>query len=241
MLRTTRTALVVAGTLAATTASASAAPPSISTVGQQSRHPDVSFSAPRAATVTVYIASRPDRATDGMFLRENAVKAEDLTDDEILLGRWLDASQLDPGSYSVMVQATPAYSCVGRGASIFDYITDPSCADGFSSVLPLTVPRPKTTYTVMTRVLGSTLYFTLTGSPLGDDLPYRVCWRQPKGKRRSPKKRCVLSTLDGSYWDHDATDVLRISTTGMSPRTTFRWSTRGTHPKPLLSRTITVH
>src|SRR5829696_1422510 len=118
-----------------------AVPPAITAVGQQHRHPTVSLAAPRADLVTVYIASKPDRGTDGSFLQENVVEAGFLTDSEIQSGLWLDSSQTDPGSYFVMLQATRDFtSCDSYDANL-NQVIDPSCADGFSKVVPLTVPR----------------------------------------------------------------------------------------------------
>ena len=69
-----------------------ALPPAITAIGQQDRHPTVALAAPRADSVTVYIASKPDRASDGSFLQENVVESGLLTDSEIQSGRWLDSS-----------------------------------------------------------------------------------------------------------------------------------------------------
>lgn len=228
--------------MAVTAASALAVPPAITSVGQQARHPTVSFSAPRADSVSVYVASKADLATDGRFLEENVVDVGLLTDSEIQSGKWLDSSQIDPGSYFVMVNASRDSACVSYDPHTYDAITDPSCADGFSSVVPLTVPTPKTKYTVKTVVLRNIgiLSLTLTGRPLGVNLPYRVCWKQPTGKKKTLKKKCLSATLIGYSWNSDATDLLSISTKGMSRRTKFTWYTRGASPKVLLSKTITV-
>ena len=72
------------------------------------------------------------------------------------------------------------------------------------------------------------------------NLPYRVCWKQPTGKKKTLKKKCLSATLIGYSWNSDATDLLSISTKGMSRRTKFTWYTRGASPKVLLSKTITV-
>ena len=61
-------------TLAVTSAPALAVPPAITEVDQQDRHPAVAFSASRADSVSIYIASKSDRATDGAFLQENVVE-----------------------------------------------------------------------------------------------------------------------------------------------------------------------
>jgi hypothetical protein len=243
MVRALGVLLALAAVLTAA-APALAVPPAITAVGQQDRHPTVTFSAPRADSVSIYIASRPDRATDGSFLQENVVETGFLADNEIQSGWWLDSSQIDPGSYFVMVRASRDYDgCVSIDPNTFDSVTDPLCADGFSAVMPLTVPTPKTTYTVKTQLLRSirVLYLTLRGDPLGVDVPYQLCWRQPTGKKKTLKKRCVKAMLDGYSWNGDATDMLRVNTKGMARRTKFTWSTRGEGSKVLLSKTIKVY
>ena len=220
-----------------------AVPPVITAVGQQDRHPTVSLSAPRADSVTVSIASKPGRATDGSFLQENVVEYGFLTDSEIQSGLWLDSSQIDPGSYFVMLDATRDFtSCESYDAN-FNEVIDPSCADGFSTVVPLTVPRPKTKYRVKTMLLKyiRIAYLTLTAKPLGVKVPYQVCWKRPTGRKKTLRTKCVKATLSGYSWSDDASDLLRISTKGMSRRTRFTWYTRGRSPKVLLSKTITVH
>ena len=90
---------------------ASAAKPTVITLGQQNRHPMMTFSAPRAGSLAVDFARSPDRATDGNFLSENIVNSAFLTDDEVQTGRWLDEDQLDPGKYFVMLDASAESSC----------------------------------------------------------------------------------------------------------------------------------
>jgi hypothetical protein len=214
--------------------------PTITAVAQQHRHPSVTFAAPRADDVTVYIASKPDRATDGSFLRENVVEVGLLTDSEIQSGYWLDSSQIDPGSYFVMLKATRDFVSCDSYDLNFNQVIDPSCADGFSTVVPLRIPRPKTRYTVKTEVLKSIgiVYLTLTAKPLGAKMPYQVCWKQPKARK---KKRCVKGTLSGYSWNAAASGSLRIHTKGMARRTKFTWYTRAGTLKALRSKTITVH
>jgi hypothetical protein len=217
--------------------------PVITAVGQQDRHPSVALAPPRADSVTVYIASKPDRASDGSFLQENVVESGFLTDSEIQSGRWLDSSQIDPGSYFVMLRASRDFaSCESVDPNTGALVNDPSCADGFSTVVPLTVPTPKTKYTVKTLLLKNIriAYLTLTAKPLGVKMPYQVCWKQPTGKRKTLRKRCVKATLSGYSWSADASDELRVNTKGMARRTKFTWYTRGGAPKVLVSKTITV-
>ena len=232
---------LLSGVVMATPALAAA--PAIAAVGQQDRHPTVTLSAPGADSVVVYIASKPDRATDGSFLQENVVDMAYLTDSEIQSGRWLDSSQTDPGTYFVMLQATRDFTSCDSYDANDNQVIDPSCADGFSTVVPLTVPTPKTKYTVKTDLLKNIdiVYLTFTAKPLGVTVPYQVCWKQPTGKKKTLIKRCVKGTLDGYSWNADASDPLSINTKGMARRTKLTWYTRGGTPKALLSRTITVH
>jgi hypothetical protein len=133
-------------------------------------------------------------------------------------------------------------SCDSYDAN-FNEVIDPSCADGFSTVLPLRVPRPKTRYRVKTTVLKNTriAFLTLTAKPLGVKVPYKVCWKRPTGKKRTLRKRCVKATLRGYSWSDGASDLRRVSTKGMTRRTRFTWYTRSGKPKVLLSTTITVY
>lgn len=243
MVRLAGVCIAVFVTLVVATAPALAVQPTITAVGQRDRHPTVSLTAPRADAVSVYIASKPDRATDGTFLQENVTETGFLTDSEIQSGQWLDSSRIDPGSYFVMLRASRDSGCVSYDPNTGDRTTDPSCADGFSSVVPLTIPTPVTKYTVKTQPLKyiRIVYLTLTGKPLGVKLPYQVCWKQQTGKKKTLKKKCVNATLNGYSYSADATDFLRISTKRMSRRTKFTWYTRGATPKVLVSKTITVY
>ena len=83
------TLVLAVAVLLALPASAAAAPPVLLTAGHEARHPVVTFSAPRANPVAVYIASKPDHATDGRFFDENIVTLDILTASEIQTGRWL--------------------------------------------------------------------------------------------------------------------------------------------------------
>lgn len=102
----TRAFLAVAGLVAslAFPGAALAVPPTLSEVAQQDRHPTATFSAPRADFVSIYLASKPDRATDGSFLQENIKELDALTNPEIQSGRWVDESQVDPGTYWVLLR-----------------------------------------------------------------------------------------------------------------------------------------
>ncbi len=142
---------------------AQAAAPALLSVGQQNRHPTATFSAPGAEFATMYLASSPERGTDGRFLQENVKETDFLTDDEVQRGAWLDSDQVDPGTYYVMLEATS-----------FCFPPNPACVEGFSSVLTLTVPKPRSSYrgTVgpVYRFLR-VVYLDLTVRPLASGCP----------------------------------------------------------------------
>src|SRR4051812_37544982 len=105
-------AIIAVAAACAIVSPAAAAPPTLSSVGSQDRHPTATFSAPRASDATIYFATKPDRATDGKFLQENIKDTDFFTDSEIQSGRWMSESQLDPGVYYVMLRVSPDFdSC----------------------------------------------------------------------------------------------------------------------------------
>ena len=86
--------------------------------------------------------------------------------------------------------------------------------NGYSGVVTPTKPKPSTRYVaqvVSVRSLGI-VYLSLRATPLGEDRPYRVCWRLENGKRV-----CVRGTLEAG------SDVLRVNARGMGNYTTFAW------------------
>ena len=64
-------------------------------------------------------------------------------------------------------------------------------------------------------------YLTFTVTPLGEKLPYRVCWTLTRGSR------CVRATVDGYSWNDSASDLLRISMRKMRKVTTLSWYVNG--------------
>jgi hypothetical protein len=199
---------------------AKAMPPSLLAVSHQDRHPAATFSAPRADFATIYLASKPDRATDGSFLQENVKELDVLTDSEIQSGRWSDENQIDPGTYWVMLRASPDFdACYISGTGTFD----PACADGFSNVMTLVVPKPVTRYAarVTTYRFLAQASLRLTATPLGERLPYRVCYRL-----KSRATRCLVGVLDGYSWNASANDTLTVTTRNLASITTFTWYVR---------------
>lgn len=166
---TATTAILSSAVVLALSGSALAVPPTLSAVSQQDRHPAAAFSAPRADFVAIYFASKPDRATDGSFLQENIASADILTDSETQSGRWSGETQLNPGSYWVMLNASPDFGSCFRD----DGTIDPACAEGFSNVATLTVPKPAVRYSVRATVYRylREASLRLTATPLGESVP----------------------------------------------------------------------
>jgi len=218
-------AFVAVATLVALLAfpgAALAQPPTLSGVSQQDRHPSATFSAPRADFVSIYLASKPDRATDGSFLQENIKELDALTDSEVQSGRWVDESQIDPGTYWVLLRASPDFDA----CYIFDTGGfDPTCADGFSNVLTLTVPKPPVRYTARVTAYrySRIASLDLTAKPLGERVPYRVCYRLKRGSTG-----CLNGVLEGYDWNSSATDNLTVNTRALGAMTTFSWYVNGT-------------
>ena len=202
-------ALIVAATAAAVT-------PTL-TVTSQDRRPQATFSAPFASDATIYFASKPDRATDGQFFTENVETLDFMNDDELATGRWVSESRLDPGVYYVMLRAQPDFE------SCYDSDTGgsrPKCAEGFSSVAPLTIPKPASKYSVTTEVLRyiGVVNATLRATQLGEKRAYRVCYLTV-----ARKQRCTAGTLSGYSWDSAASHTLRLSPRFMPKTTMLTW------------------
>lgn len=199
--------------LVAVGAAQGATAPTLASVGQQDRHPTATFGPlPGVDGAFMYIATKPDRASDGSFLEENVKAFDSLTDDEIARGSWLYESQLDPGLYYVMARTFD-----------FDCYQNPNCIEGFSNMLALTITQPDQRYGAkvqLVRYIG-VAYLTFTVTPLGEKLPYRVCWTLTRGSR------CVRATVDGYSWNDSASDLLRISMRKMRKVTTFSWYVNG--------------
>lgn len=109
-------------------------------------------------------------------------------------------------------------------ATDYDCIGSPSCIDGFSGVLTLSVPKPSHSYRGGVEVFhySHVVYLTLRVTRLGETLPYRVCW-QLKSKRR----RCVSGKVAGYSWNDSAEDSVSVRLQGMRQRTTFNWYVHG--------------
>ncbi len=107
-------------------------------------------------------------------------------------------------------------ACYISGTGTFD----PACADGFSNVLTLVVPKPAIRYAAQVtvyRYLGQ-VSLRLTATPLGERLPYRVCYRL-----KSRAARCLAGVLDGYSWNASADDTLTVTKRNLASITTFTW------------------
>jgi hypothetical protein len=201
--------------------SAAAVPPTLLTVGSQALHPTATFSAPKSDHVVIEIATRPDRASDGEFLTENIVVFDVLADSEIQTGRWLYESQIDPGTYYVLLRASPDFDlCYLIDSGTYD----PSCADGYSAMQTLTVPRPAIRYGASVRhyVYLSNVDLTITAVPLGQKMPYRVCYRTAVGRRI-----CLAGVISGYSWTSSASDTRSVNRRNLRSVTTFTWYVEG--------------
>ena len=187
-------------------------PPTLLTVSQQNRHPSATFSAPGADDATIYFASKPDRARDGGFVRKNIKTLDLLGTIEIRRGSWSFEHPLDPGTYYMMMDAAD-YDCIGQ----------PGCIGGYSNMLTLTIARPPQTYQAGVEVLHHVhiVHLTLRVTPLGESLPYKVCWQMTN--RRS----CVSGRVAGHSWNSSAESQVSVQLRGMKARTQFTWYVRG--------------
>jgi hypothetical protein len=202
----------------------------LSSATQQQRRPSVAFSAPRASAVSVYLATKADRNPDGSFVQQNLRETGILSPADIQAGTWSDPNKVDPGTYFVMLRAQANFDACFDGSGL-----DPACADGYSNVVTLVVPKPPIKYTARVRAdrRGGTAQLVLTASPMGEKTPYRVCFRTLKKARR-----CATGTLDGYSWDRPVVNVVYVRTDNLAPTTTFTWYVRG---KKVASKRARVH
>jgi hypothetical protein len=195
--------------------------PSLESVSQQGGHVSITFSAPDADFVTVHVASSPEQGSDGAFFSENIVQTDILTDDEIASASWLSDQRLNPGQYWVSVDATPDLeTCMLDDGSI-----SPSCADGYSNVETITIPRPTTRYRAFESDMFANIgivYVDLKATPLGDNEDVKLCYRVTVHERSV--RRCLNRQLDGYDWSDSVDDTARLSTRGMAKREVFTWS-----------------
>jgi hypothetical protein len=194
-----------------------AVPPAITTVSvAKDRRPSATFSAPNASSLTITFARRPDLSSDGGFLPANVVKTDFLTADEIQAGAWTFESELDPGTYYVLLQATPSFT----PCSLPDGTYSPGCANGASSVTRLVVQAPTVRYSATVHAPRSwtTVQLRLKARPLGIEQRYRVCFRS-----RTERTICAPGVLDGFSWNSAITDFLSVSKHDLPSRATLTW------------------
>jgi hypothetical protein len=200
----------------AVAAPAGATPPALLSTGHNGLHPTASFAAPGATDVTLYLSTRPDRATDGSFLTENSAGIDFLTGDEIAGGAWMDADTLAPGTYYVMLRASQT-GCYASDGQV--------CMEGYSNVLPLTIAKPTQRYRATIKG-GYIASFELKITPLGESVPYKLCWTRRQGRK------CERSTVNGYDWTRPASDTIYLTLSDLKlprrqTRTTFTWQVGG--------------
>jgi hypothetical protein len=198
------------------TPSANAASPAITTIGGENMHASATFTAPRSDYAAFYFATLPDRTADGAFPEENVAQVEAATRDEILSGNWSGERRIDPGVYYVLLRATRDFA----GCYLESGGYDDACAHGWSNMTTLTVPEPSISFSwsVTTIPRIQRMYLRLRATPLGEERPYRVCYRTQPGR-----ERCAGGMLHGFDWSLPGGDSLTISTRGLPTYTIFTW------------------
>jgi hypothetical protein len=90
-------------------------------------------------------------------------------------------------------------------------------------MLTLNVPKPPKTYRGSVEVLHYVhiVSLTLHVTPLGEKLPYKVCWRL-----KTKRLRCVSGSVNGYSWNSSAEGELSVRLRGMGTQTTFVWYVR---------------
>ncbi len=194
---------------------AAAVAPLLGAVTPTDGYAGATFTAPRSTYITFYVASKPDRATDGQFLEGNVVLNEILTNDEAASGVWRSETKLPDGSYWVMMEAQPDQDCF-----IEDHY-DEACANGYSNVVAFKVappPSPRYTGTVKPSKAGGPALATLRATGLTVRTPYKLCFTSVG------KKRCLAGVLTAAQ---PSSSTLRVPSKGLATTTTFTWVVAG--------------
>jgi hypothetical protein len=122
---------------------------------------------------------------------------------------------------SPALNATPDFDTCYR-LDLGDY--DPGCANGYSNMVTLTVPRPTVHYSIAVTDYSflKRVSLRLTATPLGVVMPYKACYLT-----KAKAHRCVAGKLNGFSWNSAADDSLDISTRNLGPSTLFTWFVAG--------------
>ena len=131
----------------------------------------------------------------------------------------------------MLLRASPDFSlCYLYDSGTFD----PSCADGYSTMQTLNVPRPPIRYgaSVQHYVYLNNVDLTITAVPLGQKLPYRVCYRTKAGGRV-----CLGGVIAGYSWSSSASDTRSVNRRNLRTITTFTWYVEG---RPVVSKRARV-
>jgi hypothetical protein len=189
-----------------------ATPPTLVGVGERNRYATATFGPLTGVTdLVVWVSSSPDRGPNGNFLPRRFLLSDSLFRREIDAASWTSDTQLDPGRYYLMAEAW-SRGCVGS-----------DCIAGYTEVLPLAIPKPAQSYRASARILRAVrlMQLQLTVTPLGERLPYRVCWTIRHGTR------CIRARVAGRSWNASASSRLRVPLRDMPRVTIVTWRVSG--------------
>jgi hypothetical protein len=127
-----------------------------------------------------------------------------------------------------MLRAEPESLCISYPPPDYRRVVDPVCADGFSNIVVVTIPKPVVRYRVgySRGLIGG---FTIRASSSGEAIPYRLC------SRDLAKRRCVRGAIEALGWDSANSDTIYLTAFDFRKsvyckrgrRTTVTWYVRG--------------
>lgn len=135
-MRTTLGVLMLFGMLTFASAAVARAPRLCVATVDHRGHPAIRFLAWGAGGVVVYIFKRP-AGSPAVSDPRHLVVRQALTRTQIKSGKWVGQHALEPGRYSIRIIARFDFTFCQDTAAY----PDPSCANGPSNVLPLTVQQ----------------------------------------------------------------------------------------------------
>lgn len=201
----------------AVASAASAAPPVITTVGQQSGHPWASWTLPTGVeSAVVEVATSPSVGTDGYFFSENVADFDTADSSQTY---WLSSDKLDPGTYYLHVGGID-YPC---------FMADNCPVREFSATLELVVPAavipPAVVPKYSTRLTPTKTRprkkvrasFRDSTLPPSSSTLYEVCWKQG-----SWHSACTFRTLSGPAWN-----TWTVRAGSLTGRIKFTWKVSG--------------
>lgn len=219
--------LAAVAAAAALAAPAAAVAPTLLSVTSHNGWVVATFSSPRSWLGTLYLATDPTLVDDGAHFA-HPVGELDITDAELAAGR-ADAAdhtsefgaRVDPGTYWALLSVTAQNDCKDADLHI-----DPSCANGGSNLLQVTIGKPTARYrALVTYFEGGIIVLELQVARSGERKAYTVCWH-----RRNGKQVCRGNTIEGGGWwsnDFDGQSAVQASRRGLAKFTRFVWTVDG--------------